>query len=123
MKRRKPVLLHIEDDADERDVFARMARGRYQVAAAATAEDAETALAEKKIALIVLDLSLPLMNGFEFLAKNKKKISGKKIPVIVTTGFTSESVQQLATAHDCRALFIKPLDIHAILGKIQELIG
>lgn len=124
MSAKKPCLmiLHIEDDPDQREMMARVIRKKYRYEGVESGESAEALLLDKALGLIILDLALPLMNGFEFLKKNKRFIADRNIPVIVTTGLEGEGVKSLCRDHLCDTYYKKPLDVHAVSLRIAELI-
>jgi CheY-like chemotaxis protein len=70
-------------------------------------------------AIIVLDLNLPLMNGFEFLDKIKKEVRFSNIPVIVFT--TSDSINDQKLAAQMGATFItKTADFTKLKQALSE---
>jgi PAS domain S-box-containing protein len=72
---------------------------------------------ENKIDVIVSDISMPFMNGIEFL-ENVRKID-KYIPFIFTTAFSEKEYLISAIKHGVNDFFIKPLDVKLLLEKIE----
>jgi PleD family two-component response regulator len=122
-EKQKPMILHIEDDSDQRDMLAGKVSVRYRYVGTESAEEAEKYLEDRNLRLIVLDLALPLMNGFEFLKKNKRHIAERSIPVIITTGLESAGIESLVEEHRCAACYHKPLSFSDLFCKIKELAG
>jgi DNA-binding response OmpR family regulator len=120
---KQKLILHIEDDNDQREVLERKISPRYAYRGVESAEEAEKLLPEKSLSLIVLDLALPLMNGFEFLKKNRRQLSERGILVIITTGLEGAGIEDLVKEHHCAAYYRKPIPIKEFLGKIRELVG
>ena len=118
--RKKKVVLHIEDDAEERSVISKMLRAHYRCIGRARAEEAEALLAQQDVHFIILDLALPRMNGFEFLQKNRETLERRKIPVVLTTGVEGRGVRALGREHGCCAFLTKPLDHAALLDLIRR---
>jgi signal transduction histidine kinase/DNA-binding response OmpR family regulator len=80
-----PVLV-IEDDAPTREMLQRMLeREGFAVAEAADGRAGLDRLAEQRPSLILLDLLMPQMNGFEFLAELQTRPEWRSIPVVVVT--------------------------------------
>jgi adenylate cyclase len=80
-------ILIIEDDRDVRGWLAQLVRGEgWQVSAAENGRVGLERLAEAKPDLILLDLMMPEMDGFEFLAELRRSVDFHDIPVIVVTG-------------------------------------
>ena len=80
-----PVLL-VEDDTDTRDVMARMLRkAGQQVIEAANGREALHLLSVNRPAIILLDLMMPVMDGFDFLLEMRTHAEWQDIPVIVLT--------------------------------------
>jgi signal transduction histidine kinase/DNA-binding response OmpR family regulator len=80
-----PVLL-VEDDADTRDVMTRiLLKAGWEVIDAGNGREALQLLAGKRPALIMLDLMMPIMDGFDFLLEMRTHIEWQDIPVIVLT--------------------------------------
>jgi len=80
-----PVLV-VEDDDDTRNLLQRTLQ--IEGWSVMTAEDGQAALrcvAERRPALILLDLMMPRMNGFEFIAELRKTESWRSIPIVVVT--------------------------------------
>ena len=83
--RAAPVLI-VEDDADTRDMLQRMLeREGFSVALAADGRAGLDRVAENRPSLILLDLLMPHMNGFEFLAELHTRPEWRSIPVVVVT--------------------------------------
>ncbi len=80
-----PVLV-VEDDDDTREAVHRaLAHGGWQVAEANNGRVALTRLAEVKPAAVILDLTMPEMDGFEFLDEMRKNPDWADVPVVVLT--------------------------------------
>jgi hypothetical protein len=83
--RTAPVLV-VEDDADTREMLQRMLeREGFSVAEAADGRAGLERVAEQRPSLILLDLLMPQMNGFEFLAELQSRPEWRSIPVVVVT--------------------------------------
>jgi signal transduction histidine kinase/DNA-binding response OmpR family regulator len=83
--RTAPVLV-VEDDADTREMLQRMLeREGFTVAQAADGREGLDRVAEHRPSLILLDLLMPQMNGFEFLAELQARLEWRSIPVVVVT--------------------------------------
>ncbi|HEV3364181.1 MAG TPA: response regulator [Acidimicrobiia bacterium] len=83
--RNAPVLV-VEDDADTREMLQRMLeREGFEVAQAADGRAGLDRVAENRPSLILLDLLMPQMNGFEFLAELQTRPEWRSIPVVVVT--------------------------------------
>jgi signal transduction histidine kinase/DNA-binding response OmpR family regulator len=79
-------VLVVEDDAPSRELIGRLLKRRFpDVIEAENGQIALARLAERKPGLIVLDLMMPGMDGFEFIAELRKTEEWRRIPVVVLT--------------------------------------
>jgi two-component system, NtrC family, sensor kinase len=84
--RRERVVLVVEDDAALRELVRRMLeREGYAVMEAKDGRDALERVGEHVPGVILLDLVMPVMDGFEFLAELRRKEAWRELPVIVLT--------------------------------------
>ncbi|OGE76766.1 MAG: hypothetical protein A3C85_03520 [Candidatus Doudnabacteria bacterium RIFCSPHIGHO2_02_FULL_48_21] len=90
MTKRKKILL-IEDDQDLAELYDEVLSAKFDVEIAHDGKEGQE-LAKKKPDLILLDILLPSMNGFELLKAFKKDQDTKNIPVIVLTNLGSKHV-------------------------------
>jgi CheY-like chemotaxis protein len=80
-----PVLL-VEDDTDTRDVMTRiLQKAEWEVVEAGNGREALHLLSESRPVLILLDLMMPVMDGFDFLLEMRTHAEWQDIPVIVLT--------------------------------------
>ncbi len=73
--------------------------------------------------VIVLDLKMPVMNGFEFLEKIKNNVSFRKIPVIILSTSNHENDILYSFDHQVAGYFVKPFstkDYNNIIAKVNE---
>jgi CheY-like chemotaxis protein len=73
--------------------------------------------------LIVMDLNLPGLNGWEATRRLKSQPETKHIPIIVVTGETSKKSRDEAVAAGCDDFQLKPIDFGGLVEKIQSLLG
>jgi two-component system cell cycle response regulator DivK len=73
--------------------------------------------------LIVMDLNLPGLNGWEAMRRLKSQPETKHIPIIVLTGETSDKSREQAFAAGCDEFETKPTDFEALVRKIHLLLG
>ncbi|HLD30462.1 MAG TPA: response regulator [bacterium] len=118
----KKVLL-IEDNPDNREIVSTALRKEgYHVTAA---PDGETALKKVKDIpdLILLDLSLPKMSGWEVVRLLKENEDYRHIPVIALTAHAMVGDREKALASGCNDYLAKPCLPRAILEKTRKWIG
>jgi CheY-like chemotaxis protein len=87
-----PHILVVEDDTFLLKVYLeRLREEGYDVAVATNGEEALSMAAQKTPALIVLDMILPRMSGFDFLKMIKREEALKKIPVIILSNLGQDT--------------------------------
>lgn len=125
MEDNKLVVLIAEDEDDIRDMYRTvLANKGYQVYQAKNGKEAVEWLEKKNtvIDLILLDIVMPVMDGFETLEKIKKEDGFKKIPVIVSTNLDNAEDRREALGMGADEYFVKshhkPSELIEIIHKI-----
>lgn len=102
-------ILVVEDDRRNREALVRLLEEeRYDVRAAASAEQADHWVSAMEFDLVLLDIELPGMNGVEFLewALNRDP----QLAIIMTTGVDAPEVALRCLRSGARTYLVKPLD-------------
>jgi CheY-like chemotaxis protein len=117
-------ILLIEDNEMNRDMLSRRLQRRgYEVL---TAVDGESGLALTRSAapaLVLMDMSLPGIDGWEATRQLKADPATRAIPVIALTAHAMAGDREQALAAGCDDFDIKPIDLDRLLGKIEALLG
>jgi len=117
-------LLLVEDNEMNRDMLSRRLQRRgYEVL---TAVDGESGLALTRSdapALVLMDMSLPGIDGWEATRQLKADPATRAIPVIALTAHAMAGDREKSLAAGCDDFDIKPIDLDRLLGKIEALLG
>ena len=118
-----PKLLLVEDNEMNRDMLSRrLVRKGYEVL---IAEDGAqgVAMAQSELPeLILMDMSLPVMNGWEATRVLKSGATTRSIPVIALTAMAMAGDQEEAIKAGCDDYDTKPVDLVRLLEKIETLL-
>lgn len=107
----KPHVLAVEDEpVNRRLIRAILERNGYAVRTAASAEEALGALADEIPSLLILDVLLPGLSGYELCKKIKEDPRMQKIPVIFLTGRNSPSDYREGTKLGAAMYVAKPVN-------------
>jgi two-component system response regulator CpxR len=119
MSARRGILI-IEDDEGIRETLKVMLDFEgYPVFTAANGKEALDVLHKiPSPGLILLDLMMPVMNGWEFVEAFKQEASWRGIPIVILTAFADKG-QML----DQLRILKKPVEIDTLLGTVQEFCG
>lgn len=98
-----------------------LAERRYQVITAADGIEAVDKVKVEKPDLIILDVHMPRMNGYEFMAELKEIEGMEHLPVIMLTA--NETMEDVFTIEGVRGYFVKPVDLPLLIAKITECLG
>jgi len=119
-----PKILIVEDTENNRVLLSRRLKPRgYDVV---MAEDAEKGLAlavDEKPDLVLMDVGLPGMNGWEATQVMKTNPALAHVPVIALTAHAMDGDRQKAQEAGCDDYEIKPIDFPRLLEKIARLMG
>jgi|SRR5678815_525760 CheY-like chemotaxis protein len=117
-------ILLVEDNEMNRDMLSRrLAKRGYEVAIAVDGEQGVAMARTEAPALIVMDLSLPGMDGWEATRQLKAMPETRAIPVIALTAHAMSGDREKALAAGCDDFDTKPVDLPRLLGKIAALLG
>ncbi len=119
-----PKILIVEDNEMNRDMLSRrLARQGFEIAFALDGKQGvEKALSEMPD-LILMDMSLPVMNGWEATEKVKSNPATKGIPVIALTAHAMAEDREKCIAAGCNDFDTKPVDLPRLLEKIKVLLA
>lgn len=120
----KKLILVVEDNIIDRTTLHGILAQDYEVLEAENGKEALEILREyqDKVALILLDIRMPVMDGYTFLSHMKEESSLAAIPVIVTTGNNSESDEIEALACGATDYVAKPYRPQVILHRVANII-
>ncbi|HEU4939857.1 MAG TPA: response regulator [Vicinamibacterales bacterium] len=101
-------VLLVEDHADTRQMYAEFLGMEFEVVTAANGEDALKRMRTEVPHLIVTDLSLPVMDGFELVTQVRRDARLQSIPIICLSGYGGHEHEQRARAAGCDRILQKP---------------
>ncbi len=117
-----PSVLIVDDDPRLREfVRANLEFDGYSVREAGSAEEGLSALEEESPDLILLDVMMPQMDGWEMLRRVHERHGVGAIPVIMFTGKAEEGADE-ATARGAQAFIGKPFDPHQLIERAKQLL-
>ncbi len=112
-------VLVVEDDADLRELYVRVLQGEgYEVSSAADGGAGLQAVCESAPHVILMDLNLPILDGWEATRILKRDPRTRDIPVIAITGHTHKTREQDARSAGCNAVLRKPCDADTLLAAV-----
>ena len=118
-----PKILIVEDNEMNRDMLSRrLARQGFEVAMAVDGKQGVEMASSEKPDLILMDMSLPVMNGWEATEKVKSNPATKNIPVIALTAHAMSEDREKCIAAGCNDFDTKPVDLPRLLEKIKALL-
>ena len=116
-------LLLVEDNEMNRDMLSRrLARRGYEVLVAVDGEQGIAEAERSRPDLILMDMSLPVLDGWESTRRLKAQPSTKAIPVLALTAHAMAGERDRALAAGCEDYDTKPVDFERLLGKIEALL-
>lgn len=121
----RPLVLVVDDEREACDLMllALDARG-FRTLVAHDGLAAWETLRTRRPAVVIVDIQLPGLNGYELVMRLRKDPELKSTPVVVVTGLTGSSQstdEEWARACGAEALFTKPFPIDAFVAKVAAL--
>lgn len=117
-------ILLVEDNEMNRDMLSRrLARRGYEVVMAVDGEQGVAMAASESPALIVMDMSLPGVDGWEATRQIKAAPATSAIPVIALTAHAMEGDREKALAAGVDDFDTKPVELERLLSKIEALLA
>jgi CheY-like chemotaxis protein len=117
-------ILLVEDNDASRDALARrLERRGYQVLMATDGQQAVSVGQTEKPDLILMDLGLPVIDGWEATRRLKADAASRHIPIIVLSAHAMTNDRELALAAGGNDFDTKPVRFQQLLGKIETLLG
>jgi two-component system cell cycle response regulator DivK len=117
-------ILLVEDNEMNRDMLSRrLSRKGYQVLLATSGEQGLHLARSESPDIILMDVGLPGMDGWEATRQLKHSPGTQNIPVIALTAHALNSDRELAAAAGCDEYETKPIDFQKLLSKIDLLTG
>ena len=117
---RKRILV-VEDQEDNRRIIRDLLRhAGFDVIEVGDGEKALTAASTHRPDVILMDIQLPLLDGYEATRRIKADPALRHIPIIVITSYALSGDETEARAAGCDAYMAKPFSPRALLAKIRE---
>jgi two-component system cell cycle response regulator DivK len=117
-------ILFVEDDEMSRDVIStRLLRSGFDVVMVEDGPKALALLATESFDLIVLDMSMPVMTGWEVATRLRANPKTAAIPILALSAHAMSGDRKKALEAGCGDFDSKPVNLPRLLGKIDALIG
>lgn len=116
-------ILLVEDNDMNRDMLSRRLTKRgYEVVLAVDGEEALSSAVAERPDLILLDMGLPVIDGWEATRRLKADPATANIPVIALTAHAMSGDREKAIELGCDDYDTKPVELPRLLGKIEQLL-
>jgi len=116
-------ILLIEDNESNRDMLSRRLQRRgYKVVIAVDGEQGIALAKSEKPELILMDISLPHLDGWEATRLIKASPETRSIPVIALTAHAMSGDREKCLEAGCEDYDTKPVDLERLLSKVQDLL-
>ena len=117
-----PLVLLVDDDEKVRElVRVNLEFEGYAVREAGGADEGLAAIEEAKPDLILLDVMMPQVDGWETLRQIQERWGAEAIPVVMFSGKVDEAAEAQAAAGGAQAFVGKPFDLHELIQRTKQL--
>ena len=119
-----PRILLVEDNEMNRDMLSRrLIKKGYEVEIAVDGQEGHDMAHQIMPDLILLDMSLPIMDGWEIARRLKANDDTKQIPIIALTAHAMAGDREKSLEAGCDDYDTKPVDFKRLRGKINAILG
>ena len=123
MQLEKPKIIIVDDSISIRKYVSHfLTRAGYDVEVASDGFEALNKIGQIKVDLIVTDLEMPVMHGYELIAELKRVPDLSKIPIIVLTSRAGEKHRQKAFEMGAQEYVVKPFEEDVLIDSIKKLL-
>ena len=117
-------VLLVEDNEMNRDMLSRrLIRRGYEVVFAVDGQQGIDMAASESPDIILMDLSLPVIDGWEATRRVKSQDATKNIPIIGLTAHAMSEDRDKAINAGCDEYDTKPVELERLIGKMERLLG
>ena len=116
----KKIVLSIDDDPQQLQEFKSFLTPKYDLRAVKAASVAINFLNSNKVDLILLDIMMPNISGFEFLGDIRKIPSYMKVPIIIVSGNTETGFLEQAKNSSANDVLTKPVSAENLINAIEK---
>ncbi len=121
---RKPLVLVVDDFADNREMYSEyLSFSGYDVIEARNGKEAVDAAQERLPDIIIMDLSLPVMDGWEATRRLKADDRTRRIPVVALTGHALAGHSKGAKDAGCDSFLAKPCLPDQLVAEIRRMLA
>jgi two-component system, cell cycle response regulator DivK len=114
-------ILVVEDHEDNRQILRDLlASAGYEMIEAGNGEDGVAAAAAEQPDLILMDIQLPILDGYEATRQIKANPALNSIPIIVVTSYALSGDEEKARGAGCDAYVAKPYSPRQLLARIRD---
>jgi two-component system cell cycle response regulator DivK len=118
------TILLVEDDVMNRDMIARyLAMHDYRVITAGDGANAVLLARKARPSLILMDMGLPILNGWQATHRLKTAAETRNIPIIALTAFAMSEDRTKCLAVGCDAFESKPVNFDRLLATMRQLLA
>jgi DNA-binding response OmpR family regulator len=119
----KKIILVLEDEVEFLQTLGALLRDQgYEVMEVTTGEAGLQRLHEKKPDLIIADIKLPGIDGFDFFTEMRKKKTYRSIPFIYLTAFNNLEAAKRAKQDGAADYITKPFELDYLISRVRELL-
>jgi CheY-like chemotaxis protein len=117
-------ILFVEDDDMSRDVIAtRLLRSGFEVVVVEDGQKALDLIPAQVFDLVILDMSMPVLTGWEVAARLKSNPATASIPILALSAHAMSMDRKKALDAGCNDFDSKPVNLPRLLGKIEALLA
>jgi two-component system cell cycle response regulator DivK len=114
-----PTVLYIEDDLSNRTLVRRVLEAEgYRVEEAASGEQGLELARSRRPALILVDISMPDMDGYEVTARLRAMPGFGSVPIVAVTAHVLKGDRERTLAAGCSAYIQKPIDVDLLPAQL-----
>ncbi len=118
---RKPHVLVVDDDENLTRLFSMCLKvSGYSVKMAMSGEEALRALAEERFDLVVLDMQMPIMDGYQVAARIRERHALAALPIVAVSASAMRHEQVRSLAAGCNGFISKPVEIRTFASEVGK---
>ena len=118
------LILVVDDDEMNRDMLSRrLANKGYEVELAVNGEEAVAAVARRRPDLILMDLSMPVLDGYQAARLLKADDATRSVPIVGLSAHAMIGDREKALAAGCDDYDTKPIELPRLLSKVEAFLS